>query len=96
MATDDDAVELIRLHKELGLHSFLDLPYGFATLAYNSFADKRRAVRHARLAAEATELRYGPGAGDLALWKSVVEEPEKHWSWRYRVCDHISCRLGRN
>ncbi|KAG9233383.1 hypothetical protein BJ875DRAFT_512278, partial [Amylocarpus encephaloides] len=83
--TRDDAMELIGLYKNQGLDSFLDLPYGFASLAYNSFGDARRAIRYARLAAEATEMKFGPGAADINLWQRIMEEPEKHWSWRYRM-----------
>jgi len=84
-ATREDAQELIQLYKSHGLDSFLDLPYGFAALTYNSFGDSRRAVRYARLAGEAVNMKNGPGAADFNLWESIAKEPESHWSWRYRT-----------
>jgi hypothetical protein len=84
-ASREDAVELIRLYKSYGLDSFLDMPYGFAALTYNSFGDSRRAVRYARLAAEAVKMKDGPGAADFGLWQSIMEDPDGHWSWKYRM-----------
>jgi hypothetical protein len=84
-ATRQDAVELIRLYKSYRLDSFLDLPYGFAALTYNSFGDARGAVRYAHMAAEAVKMKNGPFAADYNLWESIQKDPEGHWSWRYRL-----------
>lgn len=60
------------------------MPFGFASLVFNSFGKEKKAVRYARMAAEAVEMRYGPGAADYAMWQSIIEDPKGHWSWNYR------------
>ncbi|CAG8980602.1 hypothetical protein HYALB_00013752 [Hymenoscyphus albidus] len=81
----DEAQRLIELYQKLNLHAFLDMPFGFASLMYNSFGKEKKAVRYARMAAEAAEKRYGPSAADFGMWQRIIGFPKGHWSWRYRV-----------
>ncbi|CAG8954290.1 hypothetical protein HYFRA_00005911 [Hymenoscyphus fraxineus] len=81
----DEAQRLIELYQKLNLHAFLDMPFGFASLMYNSFGKEKKAVRYARMAAEAAEMRYGPSAADFGMWQSIIRFPQGHWSWEYRL-----------
>lgn len=64
---------------------FLETPYGYASLAYNAIGDKRGARKFAALAKEAGVIKDGPRNINTALWGSMLERPEGHWSWRHRV-----------
>ncbi|KIW72320.1 hypothetical protein PV04_00523 [Phialophora macrospora] len=82
------AEKLVDLYKAEGLDGFLDSAYGYAALAYNSVGSTRGAMKYAKLAAEATRLKYGfdEGAGmdKVREWESIARDPMGHPSWRSR------------
>ena len=79
------AEKMVSLYREIKLDAFLDIAYGHAALAYLSFGDSEGARKYAELAAEAVLLKNGKDAADYRLWQEVMNEPEGHWSWKYRV-----------
>ena len=83
-ATIEKAESLLALMKEQGFDGFLDTAYGYAALAYNAVGDAKEAKRYAELAIEAIVLKDGQGTKDWAMWKEMVQDPKKHWSWKYR------------
>jgi hypothetical protein len=60
----------------------MDVPYGFAALAYNAVGDVETAVEYAGLAEEAVLMKDGEWAPNLRIWRDVVRRPEGHWSYR--------------
>jgi len=60
----------------------MDIPYGFAALAYNAVGDTKTAVRYAKLAEEAVLMKDGEWAPNLKIWRELEREPRKHWSFR--------------
>ncbi|EXJ92357.1 hypothetical protein A1O3_00907 [Capronia epimyces CBS 606.96] len=75
---------LVRLYKEEGLDAFLDTPYGHAAFTYNAVGSARGAIKYAKLAVEAAVLRYGPAAPGLETWNELMQDPQRHSSWRRR------------
>jgi hypothetical protein len=78
---------LIRLYKEEGLDAFLDDAYGHAALMYNSVGSARGAKKYAKLAAEASWLKYGfesVGLEKMREWEGIARDPTRHGSWRRR------------
>ncbi|EXJ55370.1 hypothetical protein A1O7_08297 [Cladophialophora yegresii CBS 114405] len=78
---------LIRLYKEEGLDAFLDDAYGHAALMYNSVGSARGAKKYAKLAAEASWLKYGfesVGQDKVREWEGIARDPTRHSSWRSR------------
>ncbi|EXJ65097.1 hypothetical protein A1O7_01437 [Cladophialophora yegresii CBS 114405] len=81
------AEQLVALYKAEGLDGFLDTAYGYAALAYNTVGGTRGAMKYARLAAEATRLRYpvdeeGVGLQKVREWEGMARDPMGHPSWR--------------
>jgi hypothetical protein len=80
------AERLVDLYKAEGLDGFLDSAYGYAALAYNSVGSTRGAMKYAKLAAEATRLKYGfdegVGMEKVREWEGIARDPMGHSSWR--------------
>lgn len=62
----------------------MDVAYGFAALAYNADGDSEKAAHFAEKAKEAILMKDGTWSPNLQLWKEVLANPEKHWSYMYR------------
>jgi hypothetical protein len=60
----------------------MDIPYGFAALAYNAVGETEKAVEYAALAVEAVLMKDGEWAPNLRIWRELVQDPGKHWSYR--------------
>lgn len=76
---------LIDLYKAEGLDAFLDDAYGHAALMYNSVGSARGAKKYAKLAAEASWLKYGYDGGEKTReWEAIAADPMGHGSWRRR------------
>ncbi|KIW96920.1 uncharacterized protein Z519_02311 [Cladophialophora bantiana CBS 173.52] len=76
---------LVKLYKAEGLDGFLDSAYGYAALAYNRVGSARGAKKYAKLAVEATWLKYGfdgVGMEKAREWESIARDPTGHASWR--------------
>lgn len=65
----------------------MDVPYGFAALAWNAVGEREKAVRYAEAAREVVLLKDGRGGASagLRIWEEVIKDVEGHWSWRRRV-----------
>ena len=78
---------LVNLYKAEGLDGFLDSAYGHAALTYSSVGSARGAKKYAKLAVEATWLKYGfdgVGMEKAREWESIARDPTSHGSWRSR------------
>lgn len=84
-ATPRLAEKLIELYRKEGLEGFLDVPYGFATLAYNAVGEIGRAVKYADLAIEAIEMKDEAWTRNMDIWREVRRDPRGHWSYMRRV-----------
>ena len=62
----------------------MDIPYGYAALAYNAIGDVKKASTFAKLAREMILLKDGPWAPNVQLWSELLKEPKKHWSFGRR------------
>jgi hypothetical protein len=64
----DVAEELLDTYRDEGLEGFMDVPYGFAALAYNAVGDEEMAVEYAKRAEELILLKDGEWAPNLRIW----------------------------
>ncbi|KAL5397101.1 hypothetical protein PMIN02_002610 [Paraphaeosphaeria minitans] len=78
------AEELLDIYRDEGLEGFMDVPYGFAALAYNAVGDEETAVEYARRAEELVLLKDGKWAPNLAMMKELLRDPRGHWSFGRR------------
>ncbi|KAF3040964.1 hypothetical protein E8E12_008931 [Didymella heteroderae] len=84
-ATPDMALRLVEMYEEEGLQGFLDVPYGFAALAFNAVGESGEARLWAEKAREAVLRKDGRGADALRIWESLLGDAEGHWSYRRRL-----------
>lgn len=78
------AEELLEVYRQEGLEGFMDVPYGFAALAYNAIGDVEKAKEYARSAEELILLKDGEWVPNLQIWKDLSRNPEGHWSFERR------------
>lgn len=76
---------LLRLYREEGLEGFMDVPYGFAALAYNAAGDEGQASKYAKKAKEAVLMKDGRWSANLRIWEEMLADVRGHWSWRRRL-----------
>ena len=79
------AEKMLQLYRKEGLEGFLDIPYGFAALAYNAIGESKKAEKYAKLAREAILMKDGSWTPSLQLWNELLKDPKKHWSYRRRL-----------
>lgn len=63
----------------------MDIPYGFAALAYNAAGRSEEAVGFAEKAREAILLKDGVWAPNLGVWEGLLGDVQGHWSFGRRV-----------
>lgn len=78
------AEKMLQLYRKEGLEGFLDIPYGFAALAYNAAGNTKKAVKYAELAQELILMKDGPWTPNYATWTEFLRDPNSHWSFRRR------------
>lgn len=83
--TPELSEQLLQLYHQEGLEGFLDVPYGFAALAYNAVGESEHAEKYASKAKEAILMKDGVWSQNLGLWNELLENPRKHWSYRRRI-----------
>ncbi|ORY06529.1 hypothetical protein BCR34DRAFT_590600 [Clohesyomyces aquaticus] len=84
MASPKLAEKMLQLYRDEGLEGFLDIPYGFAALAYNAVGDSNKAEKYAKAAQEAILMKDGPWTANMQIWNEMLENPKRHWSFRAR------------
>ncbi|KAF2202149.1 SET domain-containing protein [Delitschia confertaspora ATCC 74209] len=84
-ASPELAETILALYRKEGLEGFLDIPYGFAALTYNAVGDMWNATKYAQLAVEAIFMKDGSWTQNMGIWREMLENPRKHWSWRRRA-----------
>ena len=85
LASPEMAEELVRVYVEEGLEGFLDVPFGFAALAFNAVGMADEARVWAAKARSAVLVKDGEGADALRIWDSLLSDAEGHWSYRRRL-----------
>ncbi|CAN9152929.1 unnamed protein product [Alternaria alternata] len=80
----DMAEELLELYRQEGLEGFMDMPYGFAALAYSTIGDGEKALSYAEKAQEAIQMKDGVWTENWKMWEGFKGDLEGHWSWRRR------------
>jgi hypothetical protein len=78
------AEKMIQLYRKEGLEGFLDIPYGFAALAYNAAGNVKKAGYYAQQAKDAILMKDGPWTSNMAIWEELLKDPKKHWSYNRR------------
>ncbi|KAJ4983038.1 ribosomal RNA assembly protein KRR1 [Stagonosporopsis vannaccii] len=84
-ASPQVAERLVELYVQEGLEGFLDVPYGFAALAWNAVGKGEEARVWAEKARRAVLVKDGKGAEALRIWESLLGDAEGHWSYRRRL-----------
>ncbi|KAF9696110.1 hypothetical protein EKO04_006274 [Ascochyta lentis] len=84
-ASPDMAEELLEIYVREGLEGFLDVPYGFAALAFNAVGRAGEARVWAGKARSAVLMKDGKDATALRIWDSLLDDAEAHWSFRKRL-----------
>lgn len=79
------AQELLGIYLDEGLEGFMDVPYGFAALAFNAVRDDETAVEYAKRAKELILLKDGEWAPNLAMMEDILRDPRAHWSFGRRL-----------
>lgn len=79
------AEKLLQLYRKEGLEGFLDMPYGFASLAYNAVGDYKKAEKYASLAKEIILIKDGLWSPNIQIWDDVLKDSKAHWSYRRRI-----------
>ncbi|KAF2727663.1 SET domain-containing protein [Polyplosphaeria fusca] len=83
-ATTKLAEKLIQTYRKEGLEGFMDMPYGFAALAYNAVGNAKKAEKYAKQAQEAILMKDGPWTPNMQIWIDLLKDPRKHWSYQRR------------
>jgi hypothetical protein len=73
------------LYEDEGLQGFMDVPFGFAALAYSAVGDEVGAREYAGKAREAVMMKDGVWSGNLRIWEDMLDGVRGHWSWERRV-----------
>ncbi|KAF2637936.1 SET domain-containing protein [Massarina eburnea CBS 473.64] len=79
------AEELLQLYRDEGLEGFMDVPYGFAALAYNAVGDEDMAREYAGKALELGLMKDGSWTISAQIWREMLKGPSGHWSYRMRM-----------
>ncbi|KAF2447878.1 SET domain-containing protein [Karstenula rhodostoma CBS 690.94] len=79
------AEQWLEFYRDEGLEGFMDVPYGFAALAYNAVGDEETAVEYARRAEELILLKDGKWAPNLKIMRELLRDPRGHWSFGRRL-----------
>ena len=84
-ATPKLAEKLLQMYRKEGLEGFLDMPYGFASLAYNAVGDYKKAEKYAELAKDIILIKDGPWTPNMQIWEDILKDAKGHWSYRRRL-----------
>jgi hypothetical protein len=83
--TPEKAELLITLMELEGQVIRLFEAYYRAAVEWNGVGEHTKAVRYARLCLARGLVLRGPGKVFAANMRMIIDEPEKHWSWRFRI-----------
>ena len=84
-ASPEMAAELVQMYVQEGLEGFLDVPFGFAALAWNAVGRVEEARMWAEKARSTVLVKDGEGADALRIWDGLLAGAERHWSYRRRL-----------
>lgn len=89
------ADSLISLATKERLDAVMLEPYRAAALEWNAVGERGKAVHYANLAVEYGRKSLGPRDHKVRDMLSLVDGPERHWSWKLRVIGSDARSQGR-
>jgi hypothetical protein len=84
LGTPKLAEKMLQLYRDEGLEGFMDIPYGFASLAYNAVGDSKKAEKYAKRAKEAILMKDGKWSPNFRIWVELLGDSKGHWSYKRR------------
>ncbi|MCJ1323398.1 hypothetical protein MMC10_000058 [Thelotrema lepadinum] len=84
-ATPQMAELLISLYEQERVLAPIAEAYAFAACEYNAVGEGYLAMKYASLAVEAGLLYAGSQYSNVKDMRKLLEEPSKHWSWKFRL-----------
>ena len=84
-ATPQMAELLISLYEQERVLAPVAEAYAFAACEYNAVGEGYLAMKYASLAVEVGLLYEGSRYSNVMDMKKLLEEPSKHWSWKFRL-----------
>lgn len=81
----DNAQQLIELYQLEHLDTRMHEAHYRAAIEWNGVGDSALAVEAARRCLEKGELMRGPEAPFARNMRDLLQDPQKHWSWRFRL-----------
>ena len=88
-ATPQMAELLISLYEQERVLAPIAEAYAFAAREYNAVGEGYLAMKYASLAVEAGLLYEGSQYSNVMDMRKLLEEPSKHWSWKFRF-SHVN------
>ncbi|KAH8783069.1 hypothetical protein F5883DRAFT_482789 [Diaporthe sp. PMI_573] len=81
----DKAEQLLELYKLEGLDTRMHEAYYRASVEWNGVGNSAAAVEAARMCLDRGEQMRGPQAPFVKNMRELIQDPQKHWSWRFRL-----------
>jgi hypothetical protein len=81
----DKAEQLLELYKLEGLDTRMHEAYYRASIEWNGVGNSAAAVDAARMCLDRGEQMRGPKAPFAKNMRELIQDPQKHWSWRFRL-----------
>ena len=83
--TPDKAELLISLMEPEGQVIRMYEAYYRAALEWNGVGERTKAMRYSRLCLSRGLVLRGPSRPFVSTMRILLDHPEKHWSWRFRL-----------
>jgi SET domain len=87
LATPEMAEALISLYEQERMYAPIAVAYTYAAMAYNAVGKVHEAFKWASLAVETGLLYSGPYYQDVIEMKTLMRNPQSHWSFLARLKD---------
>jgi hypothetical protein len=81
----DKAEQLLELYKQERLDTRMHEAYYRASIEWNGVGNSTAAVEAARRCLERGEQMRGPQAPFARNMRDLLQDPQKHWSWGFRL-----------
>lgn len=92
-ASPEKAEELISLYELEGLKTRIHEAYYRAAVEWSGAGDSTKAVRYAMLSILRGQLMAGSDRPFVANMRELVKDPEKHWTWKFRLREEAKDEL---
>lgn len=81
----DKAERLLELYHLEHLDTRLHEAHYRAAIEWNGVGNSASAIKAARRCLDRGELMRGPGVPFARNMRELIQDPHKHWSWRFRL-----------